>query len=87
MQVPNLGEKNEELASPAGYGLGDALSRATPKKRQSCPLPQGNSVPLIVPKSGIHFPLTPEGGFPMKGEFIGNSPESNRFTFGLRLLV
>jgi hypothetical protein len=45
-------------------------------------LPQGNSVPLIVLESGIHFPLVPEGEFPCDGYFMRFLHETIRFSSG-----
>jgi len=76
MQVLNLAVKYAEYASIAGYGLGGGARFLGPRRRrgQNRSLLQENSVPLIVPESGIHFPLSPEGGFPIEREFMGAFP-------------
>jgi hypothetical protein len=83
MQVPDLrGEQYKEWAFLEDDRLLDALPEARPTIRQICSFPPGNSVPLIVLKSGNHFPAAPEAGFPMKGIFMGYFPESKRFSSG-----
>jgi hypothetical protein len=83
MQVLDLAVKYAEYASIARYGAWArvTLPRATPDEGGSRSLLQENSVPLIVPESGTHFPPSPERGFPAAGEFMGDFPESNRIAF------
>jgi hypothetical protein len=56
MQVPNLAMKYAEYVSTAGYELRGMRFLGTPTKGQSRSLLQENSVPLVVPESGNHFP-------------------------------
>jgi hypothetical protein len=76
MQVVNLAAKYAEYASIAGYGLRERVRFLGQRRRrgQNRSLLPKNSVPLTDPESGIHFPLSPEDGFPFEREFMGVFP-------------